>query len=161
MFGKAFTKFTSAMRKSWEYVTKAVVEHIPLGRTKEVMKESALNVPEKETSALYTLAQARQTLKQKVTTAPFSELIGDNYATVVDLDFKKKYSFVARYMAYIPQENRWEERYASVQSNTPMTKERWMNKLSYAIAHAAGKSQANQFVVEDAELLAAAKFYAP
>ena len=155
------TKFTSAMRRTFEFVSKAVSEHMPLRQTEEVMKKSAFNVPEEETSKLYSLAQAREALKQKVSEAPFSEFIGDNYATVVDLDFQKKYSFIVRYNAYVPAENRWEERYASVQSNTPMTKERWLAKASYAIQHAAGKSQANQFVIEDAELLAAAKFYAP
>ena len=155
------TKFTSAMRRTFEFVSKAVSEHMPLRQTEEVMKKSAFNVPEEETSKLYSLAQAREARSKAIWVVPSSITIGDDFATVVDLDFQKKYSFVVKYNAYNPAENRWEERYASVQSNTPMSKERWLTKASYAIQHAAGKSGAQQFVITGAELLAAAKFYAP
>ena len=152
------TKFSSALKRTFEFVQSGFRRGMKPRTIESALAETGFQPPPEEISAIAKTQALVEKVHQNLVEAPMSEVIGSDYAHWVDIDFSKQYTFVVKYNAYDPHTGQWVEKHASVQSNSAMTKERWLGKAEYAIRHAAGDSRASQFVITDYKMYGAAKF---
>ena len=150
-----FSKFTSTMRRTFEFVRSGFRRGEPLKHVGEVLKEQGFQVSESELEDMITLSRQAENMKAFVEAAPMTTFLGENQATWMDINWDKRYTFVVEYQAYDEASNSWVTKYASVQSDYGMTKEKWLAKAEMAILRGAGESRAENFVITGMELFGA------
>lgn len=145
-------KAAKSVRRNFGSILRGVREGLSPSRIAAAIKGAEPAVDESVIQSAAKELESAPTLKDALLKAPMSTMIGDDYATETPLGYSSKYNFVVKYSAWDEESKTVKTYYATTQSDSPQTKEKWLSDARYAIANGWGDSHQKAYTVESFEL---------